>query len=131
MSSHHHHHQLPPGYPYGQQFQAQPTFAAYPIPQHAPHGYPPFSGQAPVGAYPTYGQISGNASVVGLGGQRFWTGALIGAAAAFLLTNESVQRATIKTAVKAWSLMEGGFEELKERFRDAQAEIKAEEEHQQ
>lgn len=129
MSSHHYH-QLPPGYPYGQQIQAQP-YAAYPIPQHAPHGYSPYSGQAQVGAYPNYGQSAGNASLLGLSGQRFWTGALVGAAAAFLLTNESVQRATIKSAVKVWSLMEGGLEELKERFRDAQAEIKSEEEHQE
>nr|MBS0020423.1 hypothetical protein [Gammaproteobacteria bacterium] len=126
MSSHH---QLPPGYHYGQ-FQAQP-YASYPAPQFAPYGYSPYSGQAPVDSYTAYGQIPGNVSFLGLGGQRFWTGALLGATAAFLLTNENVQRATIKTAVKAWSLMEGGFEELKERFRDAQAEIKAEEEHHQ
>lgn len=129
MSSHHHY-QLPPGVPYGP-FQAQPN-TAYPSPRPPPYyAYPFYPGQVPVDAYPINGQSSGAASFRGIGGQRFWTGALVAGAVVFLLTNEDVQRATIKTAVKAWSLMEGGFEELKERFRDAQAEIKAEEGHQE
>lgn len=57
---------------------------------------------------------------------RFLKGLLIGAAAAYLLTNETVQRTAIKGAVKAWSLLQGGVEELKERFHDAEAEIRAE-----
>lgn len=123
-------HQLPPGYPHGD-FPAQ-TQGAYPSPQHpTPYGYSSYPGPGPLGSYPPGVQVPADGTSLGLGGQRFWTGALIGAAAAFLLTNESVQRATIKTAVKVWSLMEGGFEELKERFRDAQAEISAEEEQQQ
>jgi hypothetical protein len=58
--------------------------------------------------------------------ERFFKGLLIGAAAAYLLTNENVQRTAIKGAVKAWSLLQGGVEELKERFHDAEAEIRAE-----
>lgn len=57
---------------------------------------------------------------------RFLKGLLIGAAAAYLLTNETVQRTAIKGAVKAWSLLQGGVEELTERFHDAEAEIRAE-----
>ena len=57
---------------------------------------------------------------------RFLKGLLIGAAAAYILTNESVQRTAIKGAVKAWSLMQGGVEEIKERFHDAEAELRAE-----
>lgn len=57
---------------------------------------------------------------------RFLKGLLIGAAAAYLLTNETVQRTAIKGAVKAWSLLQGGVEELKERFHDAEAEVRAE-----
>ena len=124
----HDYYRLPPRYPAYGDFQAEP-YGAYPAPPHAPCGHPSYPGQGPAGAYTAYGQAPGNGSVPGLGGERFWTGALIGAAAAFLLTNEGVQRATIKTAVRVWSLMEGGFEELKERVRDAQAEIKADEEH--
>lgn len=56
---------------------------------------------------------------------RFLKGLLIGAAATYLLTNENVQRMAIKGAVKAWSMVQGGVEELKERFQDAEAELRA------
>jgi hypothetical protein len=58
--------------------------------------------------------------------ERFVKGLLIGAAAAYLLTNETVQRTAIKSVVKVWSLLQGGVEELTERFHDAEAEIRAE-----
>jgi hypothetical protein len=64
-----------------------------------------------------------NASVFN---DRFLKGLQIGAAAAYLLTNETVQRTAIKGVVKAWSLLQGGVEELTERFHDAEAEIRAE-----
>jgi hypothetical protein len=57
--------------------------------------------------------------------ERFLKGLLIGAAAAYLLTNESVQRSAIKGVVKVWSMLQGGVEEIKERFQDAEAEIRA------
>lgn len=60
-----------------------------------------------------------------LANPRFIKGALVGAAAAYLLSNESVQQNAIKAAVKAWSLLQGGIEEMKERFRDAEAELHA------
>lgn len=56
---------------------------------------------------------------------RFLKGLLIGAAAAYVLTNESVQRGAIKGVVKIWSTLQGGVEEIKERFQDAEAEIRA------
>lgn len=55
----------------------------------------------------------------------FVKGALIGAVAAYLLTNEKLQQGAIKTSVKAWSMLQGGVEEMKERFRDAEAELHA------
>ncbi len=55
---------------------------------------------------------------------RFIRGLVIGAAATYVLTNEEVQRAAIKSAVKAWSTLQGGVEELKERFQDAEAELR-------
>jgi hypothetical protein len=60
-----------------------------------------------------------------LGNPRFLKGALVGAAAAYLLTNETVQQNAIRAAVKAWSMLQGGVEEMKERFRDAEAELHA------
>lgn len=56
---------------------------------------------------------------------RFVKGALAGALIAYILTNENVQQSAIKTAVRAWSFMQGGVEEMKEKFRDAEAELHA------
>ena len=81
-------------------------------------GYPMSAPQ-----YQQYQQYQQQSS--GLFNERFVKGALIGAAAAYLLTNENVQRSAIKGAVKAWSLLQGGVEELKERFHDAEAEIRS------
>lgn len=61
----------------------------------------------------------------GLTNDRFLKGLLVGAAAAYILTNESVQRTAIKGAVKAWTAVQGGLEEVKERFQDAEAELHA------
>lgn len=59
---------------------------------------------------------------------RLIKGALIGAAAAYLLTNENVQQTAIRSVVKIWNLARSGAEELKERFQDAHAEILSDEE---
>lgn len=92
------------GYPQGMYAQGM----GYPYPMYAP-------------PYPQQ-----NSSLLGFTSSRFLKGMLIGAAAAYLLTNENVQRTAIKGAVKAWSLLQGGVEEIKERFHDAEAEIRAE-----
>jgi hypothetical protein len=76
--------------------------------------------------YPMYAPQYQQQQNSSLFNERFFKGLLIGAAAAYLLTNENVQRNAIKGAVKAWSLLQGGVEELKERFHDAEAEIRAE-----
>ncbi|MCI7485389.1 MAG: YtxH domain-containing protein [Helicobacter sp.] len=55
--------------------------------------------------------------------QDFLKGALIGAVATFVLTNEDVQRAIFKGFAKFTSLLEMGLEELKERYEDAKAEV--------
>lgn len=49
-------------------------------------------------------------------------GLVVGAAAAYLLSNEAVQRSMIGSVVSLWSTLQGGVEEMKERFRDAEAE---------
>ncbi|PIE43468.1 MAG: hypothetical protein CSA50_04975 [Gammaproteobacteria bacterium] len=56
----------------------------------------------------------------------FLKGAAIGAATAYLLSNEAVQQSLIKSSVRLWMSLQGGVEEMKERFRDAEAEIQAE-----
>lgn len=52
----------------------------------------------------------------------FLKGALIGAAAAYLLTNENAQKSIFKAFNKGSQLFQAGVEELKERYEDAKAE---------
>lgn len=59
--------------------------------------------------------------------QKFLLGALIGAAGAYLLTNENAQKNLFKAIAKGSELFQTGIEELKERFEDAKAELQAEE----
>jgi hypothetical protein len=113
----------------------RPT-APWQFPPHTQGGWPP-------GPYPGYPQpvaaygapvayqqgiavpLQTANSPSSLTNPRFIKGALVGAVVAYLLTNESVQQGAIKVAVKAWSLVQGGVEEMKERFRDAEAELHA------
>lgn len=59
---------------------------------------------------------------------QFIKGLLIGAGVTYLMSNEKVQQKMVKTVVQGWTMMQGGMEEMKERFRDAEAEIQAEQE---
>lgn len=100
----------PGGYPAGA-YPMAAGYAAYaPQPPHA----------LPAAAYPPASSPFFNFS-----NDRFLKGLLIGAAAAYVLTNEDVQRTAIKGVVKVWSFLQGGLEEIKERFHDAEAELHA------
>lgn len=55
----------------------------------------------------------------------FLKGALIGAVATYLLTNEKAQKAIFKTVAKGTKLFQTGVEEMKERMEDAKAELEA------
>ena len=113
----------PPGYPLGQQQVSAPYPGAQMPPQAfygAAPGTMPMQPMQPPQAVPE--AQNGNGSLVS---SNFVKGALIGAVAAYLLTNDSVQQGVIKAAVKSWSMVQGGVEEMKERFRDAEAELHA------
>lgn len=56
---------------------------------------------------------------------KFLIGLAIGAAGAYLLTNENAQKAMFKTFAKGSELFTAGIEEMKERFEDAKAEMAA------
>ncbi len=60
--------------------------------------------------------------------ENFIKGALIGAVGAYLLTNETAQKAIFKGVAKTATLFQTGMEEMKERYEDAQAELEAESE---
>ncbi len=55
----------------------------------------------------------------------FLTGALVGGAVTYVLANENVQRAVINSAAMIWMAVKGGVEETREKFRDAESEIRA------
>ncbi len=70
-----------------------------------------------------------NSFLSGVGGNDLLKGALIGAAATYILTNEDVQKKIFKSFAKLSELTTGGVEEMKERFEDAKAEVEAEREN--
>jgi len=88
-----------------------------------------WSGNTPPGGYPGYQPSQGSYPArnsppfFNFSNDRFIKGLLIGAAATYLVTNEDVQRSLIKGVVKTWSMLQGGVEEIKERFHDAEAEL--------
>lgn len=113
----------PPGYfpqvAYGMLGGERPGYPAATAPPPYPSPYYPI-GMGPYGAYPASpapppAQARGTGGFFNFGNERFVTGILAGAAVTFLLTNETVQRAAIKSAVKVWLTMQGGFEELSRR----------------
>lgn len=116
----------PPGYGYGYGFGPGPMG---PPPGYG-HGYGG-PGPEPAGppAGPAQGQgpsmerlveeLSGGGGLGGLGklldfeDTEFWKGALVGAAAVLLLTNESVQQSLFKSGVKARDAVEKGLGSLR------------------
>lgn len=94
----------------------------YPPPRYPPPGYYP-QGMPPAAVRPPAVAPAGAAGP--LSNTRFFKGAFVGALAAYLLSHPEVQEAAVRGAVKTWSLVQGGVEEMKERFRDAEAELHA------
>ena len=54
----------------------------------------------------------------------FLKGVVLGAGIGLALGNPLVQRGIIRTVARMWSMMQGELEEMKERFRDAEAETR-------
>lgn len=50
-------------------------------------------------------------------------GFVVGAGVALVLTNPTVQKALVSGAVKLWSSVQGGVEEVKEQIQDIKAEM--------
>lgn len=59
-------------------------------------------------------------------GQQFLIGALVGAAAAYVMTDEALRGKLIKTGMKLYSGLLGGYEEMKEQLADLKAEAETE-----
>ncbi len=58
--------------------------------------------------------------------EQFLLGALVGAAAAWVLTDEELRGKLVKTGMKLYSSVASGFEEMKEQMSDIKAEVDAE-----
>ena len=58
--------------------------------------------------------------------EQFLLGAAIGAAAAYLLSDEELRGKLIKSGIKMYSNLMGGIEEIKEQDADLNAEVMAE-----
>jgi hypothetical protein len=106
------------GMPYGMPYGYGP---------HPMMGYPPCMGQM-AGAHAGQGRgmaqaiqemangggLSSFTKLLDFDDKDFWKGALVGAAAVLLLTNENVQRALFRGAVKGRDAVEEGVEKVKE-----------------
>lgn len=79
------------------------------------------------GVQTTNTQIPALNQPMGFDTNKFLIGLAIGAAGAYLLTNENAQKALFKTFAKGSELFTAGIEEMKERFEDAKAEMEANE----
>lgn len=121
---------IPPGYPpyppagYYTPYPAEPVTAPA---AGAPMAYPGYPYAAPVyvGTPPAAPPVQATPPTGTFSNPNFLKGAVIGGLAAYLLTNDNVQQALIRNSVKVWALFQGGIEEMKERFRDAEAELHA------
>jgi len=58
--------------------------------------------------------------------EQFLLGALLGAAAVYVLGDEAMRAKLMKTAMKLYTGVAGGFEEVKEQMADIKAEVAAE-----
>lgn len=58
--------------------------------------------------------------------EQFLLGALVGAAAAYVLSDEELRGKLVKSGIRLYSNVVGSFEEMKEQVADLKAEVEAE-----
>lgn len=78
------------------------------------------------GAQPKAAPASGLASWYNVRHPDYLKGLLLGAGAALVLTNPTVQKALVGGAVRVWAAVQGGIEEIKEQIEDVKAELSRE-----
>lgn len=74
----------------------------------------------------TTSETSTLSSWVNITSTDYLKGLALGAGVALVATNPTVQKAVVSGAVKLWTAIQGGVEELKEQVQDAKAEISQE-----
>jgi len=107
--------QPPQGAP-GQAAPAQDPASAGPAHQPYPQNYYQYYPQAQ--AYP-----DGVSSWFAFSNASYIKGLLLGAGVTLLLTNPTVQKTMVRGAVKLWSGVQYGMEEVKEQIQDIKAEL--------
>ncbi|MFT3717442.1 hypothetical protein [Pseudorhodoferax sp.] len=119
---------------YGQQPNAQP-WGQYGMPggmeagfaQGFAQGMGPGYGAAPQQPAADGGFLQGMPAFLRTGNtEQFLLGAVIGAAAAWVLSDEELRGKIVKSAMRLYSGVAGGFEEMKEQMADIRAEVEAE-----
>ncbi|WP_228273784.1 hypothetical protein [Rhodocyclus tenuis] len=60
------------------------------------------------------------------GSEQFLLGAALGAAAAYVLSDEELRNKLVRMGMKLYAGIAGGFEEIKEQMADLRAEVEAE-----
>lgn len=70
-------------------------------------------------------QDSSVKSWVNVTDSRYLKGFLLGAGLALVASNPKVQKTVVSGAVKAWSAVQGGIEEAKEKIHDIKAEAQS------
>ena len=72
-------------------------------------------------------QPSAAASWINFSNTTYLKGFVLGAGLTLVAVNPTVQKAVVSGAVKLWSAMQGGVEEIKEHVKDIKAEISTKE----
>lgn len=96
-----------------------------PLSQHLALGATPAAGYGQA-AYTYAPAPVASSSFLGLNfqDQQFWKGAILGAGITLLLTNDTIQKGLIKSTAKIYGAVQGGVQEIKEKFEDVQAEMR-------
>lgn len=102
-----------PAFSQGSQAQHQPGQPAAPAHQHAADGFYGYEAEGPYGLE----------SWFNFRNSGYLKGFAVGAGVALVLTNPAVQKALVAGAVKVWSTVQGGVEEVKEQIQDIKAEM--------
>ena len=105
-----------------------PWGAPHPGWSGGPHGGGAEHGSAGVGAASAgHGPASFNwtSGWLDIRNEAYVKGLVVGALGAVLLSNDDVQKKAMQSVAGLWSLLQGGVEEIKERFADVEAEMTA------
>jgi hypothetical protein len=106
-----------PAFSQGSHAQHQPSQqagqTAAPAHQHAADGLYGYEAEGPYGLE----------SWFNFRNTGYLKGFAVGAGVALVLTNSAVQKALVAGAVKLWSAVQGGVEEVKEQIQDIKAEM--------